>query len=1038
MKGDAHNEHDRRNGRAKESTPFSSSASPSASPRISKTADSSRTLAKPQSPRTDNQPQESQSSGYESTFKPVYPYPENKDVIVWELKDPKKAITTTVSTLDTRANMSSGSIMSRTRRIMDQKAKQRQIDIQRDFSGQQDRASPAVNPNKSTDGVNKADDSSMIGSRKSSQRGSSPHISFQDSISPTNSPTLRSRGQTSYSKSNHSRDGGSKGPSSRKQLQRALSGPIFISNPRGVAPTPSPDISLDLIRNSSRSRGRDAVQIQERMRRYEAQLDQRNETVLANNQRLVELKLLLESQDRALVIRAQDDEYEDDDDEEWEEEQMERERERGQLIEANVLLEESQILQQQLKKDLEQEQEANKDLDSRIQQMSDRLKELLELGEAQAAELRQVRQQADKEREQWERQLFEERHKQEQLQTTIAASLTNQEREMADETAKQRSANQAEIRKLASDVTSLNQHIQELEGKLRRQEDMTQAAVSEQADQAKEHQRQIQKLEKKLANEQDRLSEDQEARARVRMRVNELAQSVEQKEDEVHELRGMLEERDELLDRRQAELDDALSLAHTLEDQLREQQAESQENQRREQEKHVKELRQQKSELRDTKHKLTGEKESTRQLEKRIQLLLESHQESNQINETKIQQLEEELEKRRLQLAQFSSTSSSATSTIHQLQGQIEDQERMLLEKEDRVQELEQELKLAQQQAQSVVADLEQDVLELENDRSKLDNLLQKAHQEADEARMKIKELELQLNSKDQELSHELNQRHDQEQLLLERLLNDMETAELTGDQEERYRESQFTNECDSADGSVQYFYSRLQEKIKELRQERLRQDRSLEEMRQQLDQCNAEIDTQQEQLMRMENDRKSLEGQLVRLQDDLAMAEQSQQQLRQQLQRKEQDVREGRTIPRVLSSSTSRKQQQQQQRRHSHEPSQETEALESEVQRLKEQMLTLEKEKQLLLEELEFTQDQLQNMEGTIQDQNEAAKSIRSQYMEKIRELQAAVTKLRKMVVKQEGQLFLYLSVIEKLKLEKLELEKRGQTTDGEHVAAV
>ncbi|KAF8951580.1 hypothetical protein BGZ46_003905 [Entomortierella lignicola] len=1006
---DVQNGNNRQHVGAQDPKPTSFTTSPSESPRfqpkISKTTDSTRSSRKSHS-------LDDTSSG---TFKPVYPYPENKDVIVWESKDPKRAMTTTISTLDTRANMSSGSIMSRTRRIMDQKARQRQIDIQKDFSGQQEAIPPV-------DGANKADESLRMGSRKSSQRSSSPHISFQDSTSPTASPTQRNSGLSSFSKSKHSKDGGSRGTPSRKSLQRALAGPIFISNPRGVAPTPSPDVSLELVRSSSRNGHRQTMQVQERMRRYETQLDQRNETVLANNQRLMELKLLLEAQGQALVVRSQDDydndDFDDDDDDAWEEIQIERERERAQLAEANNILEESQILQRQLKKDLEQEQANNKELESRIEAMSKQLKEVLELGEVQTAELKQVRLQSSKDREQWERQLSEEKHKRDQLQMSMTTSFSRKEREITEEIAKQRIESQAEVHKLTSDVKSLNQQIQELVDKLCRSEDRAEVAILKHADESKEYQSQIQKLEKQLAIEHDRMSEDQEARARVRVRVNELAQSVEQKEDEVHELRVMLGERDEALERRQAEIDDALSLVRTLEDQLREQQLESQENQRREQEKHVKELKQQKGELREMKHKLAGEKELHREFDNRVQILMETHQKSHQINEAKIQQLEEELEKQTLKLSQLNSTSSSATSTIHQLQERIEEQERILLDKEDRIQELDQELKLAQKQAQNVVADLEQDLTELENDRSRLDNLLQKAHQEVDEARMKVKELELQLNHKDHELSHELNQRHDQEQLLLERLLNDMESTQPPDELDEHRRDNQFNND-DSADGSVQYFYSRLQEKIRETKRERLHLNQDLADMRQQLEQYNTEIDAQQEQLMRVADDRKSLKEQLVQLQNDLATSEHNQRQLRQQLQKNDQDARQGRAIPKDLSSSTSRKQQ----RRYSQEPSQETEELKSKVLSLKEQVSTLDLEKQQLMEQLDFTRAQLQDLDETVQDQSEAAKSIQAKYTEKISSLQKELVKHRKMIIRQEGQMFLYLSVIEKLKMENREI---------------
>ncbi|KAI8600655.1 hypothetical protein EDD21DRAFT_444345 [Dissophora ornata] len=976
------------------------------------------------------------SSGREGSFRAVYPYPDNKDVIVWKSKNPKTAVTTTISMLDTRANTDSQSIMSQTRRMMDQKIRQRQMDIQRDMSSGHLSGSTSKKGSQHDggDSVRRSHHGKEVGSRKSSQRNSSgAHLSFRESTSPTTSPTHRDYDtfSSAANRSNRSKGSSSKGSSSRSQLHRILSGSIFISNPRGIAPTPSPDASLDMSRNLSKdgqssksgvmvSKEQHSKEVSDRVRQYETQLDERIQTVQENNRRLMELKLLLEGQDGALVLHGQDDFYDDDAIDEEEEAWLE---ERAQWEEAKILLEQSQNLQRRMKEDLEREQATNKEKDSRIEEMSGQLKELLELGDATTVELRQVRQKALDDREIWDRQLAEERDMHEKLQSTMTASLSSKEKELLEEAARQRTANQAEIRKLNADVSSLNRHIQELEDQMRRQEEKSRVALSKQVSQAKEYQTQVQKLERQLEQEQERQAEEQETRNRVRVKVNELAQSVEQKEDEIQDLRGMLEERDELLDRRQGELDDAHMLVQSLEDQLQEQQAVAQEDHLREQEQHNKEVRQYKTELREMKLKQAGEKESTRQLESRIQILLESHQEASQMNETKIQQLEQELDKRMLQLSQSSSTSSSATNTIHQLQIKNQDQETTLLEKDDRIQELEQELKLAQQQAQSIVADLEQDVHELESDRAKLENLLQQAHQQADEEQMKAIELNKQLGDKDQEWNHELNQRHEQERLLLERLLTDIETMQVSEDMDERVN-SRFDNDTDnsSIDGSVNYFYSRLQEKIRELKQERLYQDRALAELRQQLSQCDAEIDAQQDQLTRMENGRKTLEDQVGHLQEDLATAEDKEQQLRQQLQKRDsqlrEDTREGR---RISNGSVSRRTRDElQQRRLSQEQDAEAlQALQSQTRALEDQISTLEQEKQQLLDQLVLTQDQIQTMDETIQDQSEAAKSISAKYTDRIEALQHEVVKHRKMVVKQEGQMFLYLSVIEKLKLQ-------------------
>ncbi|KAF9910221.1 hypothetical protein BX616_010920 [Lobosporangium transversale] len=975
-------------------------------------------------------------------FEPIYPYPENKDIIVWRTKDPKTAMTTTISTLDTRPNSDSRSRMSQTRRMMDEKMEQRRRDVLRDLSGQlakQESSQPELLKKSSNSSIRsskeKAADTSILSDLRRSPENNSRHHPSRKSSSSASPPTQHNQAPPSpplksslkrSSRSSYSMDSFDKRLSAGKtHLQRILSLPGFEPNPRGIAPTPSPDVSLELtLSQSDTRRKKHSMQIRERMKQYEMQLDQRIQAVQTNNRRLMELKSLLEHQSQAVVLHnpGRDDnnsnDDDDDDDIEWVEDQLDQGL-RAQWEEAQILLEESQILQQHMREDLEREREANKQLESRMQGMSNQLKELVELSENQNVELNQVRELATKEREQLEKQLSEERGKQEQLQLALA-----KEKEALEGATRRKSSDQAEFRKLQLDITSLKQQLEAKEDELQRHKDDTELLAIKHSERLKEFEDHIQSLEKRLETEKDRFSQDQEARTRVRWRVNELAQSVEQKEDEMNELRSMLEERDELLEARQHELEEALALVHSLEGRLREEQVEAEESQQQEQEQHLKEIRQHRTELRDIRLKLAGERESSRQLENRIKLLLESHQETSQLNESKIQQLEEELEKRTLQLSQSSSSSSSATNTIHKLQLQIDDQERALMEKEDRIQELEQELKSAQQQAQNVVADLELDLLELENERSRLDSLLQKAQQQSKEDQMKVADLEVQLDHKNQELNLELDQRQGQEKMLLEKLMEEIESEETEDLVNDQLRESDYGPD----DGSIEYIYSRLQEKIRELKLERFYQDKSLVGMRVKLGQFDGEIEAQQAQLTQAENDRKGLEEQLRHLQDQLAQAVDEQQQLRQQLENKESQLKENIKEDKSISNgSMSRSNSQNGQlsmstssRRHADQRDKEKiKRLSTQVEGLEAQIATLEQEKQQLSEQLISTQEQLQAMDETIQDQGEAAKSIRAKYTERIVALQRELVKHRKMVVKQEGQMFLYLSVIEKLKLQ-------------------
>ncbi|KAG0298957.1 hypothetical protein BGZ98_010403 [Dissophora globulifera] len=1001
---------------------------------------------------------ESAGSGREGSFRAVYPYPENKDVIVWKSKDPKTARTTTISMLDTRANTDSNSIMSQTRRMMDQKLREKQRDIQRELSSSGHRVdhptfSRSLSKKKEQDdgeeGSHRNDNDGDENDRKmerevgadpsrkpsrgsninTSSNGSHPPI--EKSTSPLNSPTQRDLESFATGQSNRSRDSVSKrsssSSSSRAQIQRVLSGKIFISNPRGVALTPSPDASLELAHTNPSKDGpsssasgtlvtkdQQSMQAQERMQRYGTQLDGRIHIVQENNRRLLELKLLLEKQGGAMVIHGQDEYIDDDalDDQEDDDWIVER----AQWEEANMLLEQSLALQQQLKDDLERERLLSKNKDIRIQELSDRVDAVNELNQTHTIERETMRQGSFDQISELERLLAEERRSKGALQLTMSASLTNKEKELVAEGSRQRASHQAEIR-------TYQLRVQELQDTLRRQEENANVATSKHVDQVTEVRVRIQELEHQLQQERSHQAEEQKARGRVQKRIEDLVLAGERKDDECNRLRNLLNEREEIMRKSQAELEDARSLLLTLEEQLVDLREDAEETRLREQDRFNNEIRQQKEELWESRQELMAERELTRELENRLEATRDMH-------ESKAEQLKQELEKRTLQLSQTNSNSSSAATTIHQLQTQIHDQERALSEKEDRIQHLEdqiqsldKELNLVQQQAQSELEDVERDISVLEKDRAQLDELLQRAHQQANEEHLKIDDLTMQLN-----------RRHDQEQRLLERLLKELDTKEILDDQD-GVRDGDFDNGDSSRDNdntesnnniNDSSVYSRIQKMIRRLKQERLYQDEALSKYHQ------YKIHSQPEQ-----------EEKMRRLEEDCARADQEIQDLREKLQSQDfklrEDAQEGRG---VSNGSVSRRAHHDPQRQYSQTQQQE---MSETVKSLQLRIHGLKQEKQDLQEQLELMQDQIQTMDGTIQDQMEAARSISSKYVEKIDSLQEKCDKLqseydkvhreyvksRKVVVKQEGSLILYLSVIEKLKL-----QLRGALVDGAPMA--
>lgn len=945
-----------------------------------------------------------------SSFRAVYAYPDNKNVVTWTATDPKTALTTTMTLLDTRPT-DSRSILSQTRRVSDQKLRQHQMDIQRElFSSQSSFSRARDRDNSLSKSIHKADRSLRKDCEKSFSKSlrhehsrTSSHKGRSESPSSPSSPLSHRRSNEDILPIKNREVG------SRKQLQRVMSSQIFIPNPRGIAPTPSPDQSTELIRRPSLEGDRSLVRSkqnahQERMRLYEEQLDRRILAVQENNRRLLELKFLLEKQrERERILAIEEAQAEDDlSDEERERKkvELEQERERLEWEEAKILLEQSQFLQQQQKDDLERERGTRQELESSVNQMSSQLQELLELSEAQAKEIEESRIKAAQDHDRWEelRQGLEQRNQ--HLESRWDTHVADAEKRIHSE--------KTQTQDLAAAVDSLKGYNQELKDRLQQQESKSQASLSRQTEQTERYKSKVRDLERQLAIEKEGQSEDQDARDRVMARFDELGLKVKQKEDEVQGLQSLLEDRDELLERRQGQLDEALEIVRSLEDQLQEVQANMHDSQQQK-EQQRKTLKQHQSELREISKELALEQESSRKHQRHIEILLETQQESSQLHETKIQQLQDELDKCTQQLSMSAASSSTSSSAIHQLQVQIQDQEHILLEKEDRIQELEQELRQAQQQAQSVVADLEQDVQELDQERLKISNQLQKTHLQVEAEKTKVKELEDQLH-REQGMAQELDRQQEQELVMLENLLADI-------------AEGGPTTDLGLLEGPAGNLYGQLRNKFGdlvhergELLEQRAYQEQTLADQRQQLERCESEIEAQQDQLMRLEHDRKAVEEQVHHLQDDLDLARHQQHQLREQVRSRDMLLKEhaNSMSKSQFGSSQHHRQQQQNSPQNGFKSD-----LHQQINTLEQQVMLLEEEKQQALGQLDSSQARIKKMGEMIQDQMQAAKSIREKYLSKIAELRLAVTEYRDTIVKQEGQMFLYLSVIEKLKLQ-------------------
>ncbi|KAF9413255.1 hypothetical protein BGZ94_000786 [Podila epigama] len=963
------------------------------------------------------------------SYRAMYAYPDNKNVVTWTATDPKTATSTSMTLLDTRPVMDSKSILSQTRRVSDKKLWQHQKDIERELLSSQGAARSGQWQEEIS-----LTETSHLSDRSLRKNGGEESVSMENGINQRSSSRQERRSSKALSSKSSTSRGLSKTGSLSfeksersvplRTLHRTLSSQIFIPNPRGIAPACTPDQSTELVRHSGIHADNElehteehARRVHERMRRYEEQLDRRIQDVQDNNFRLSKLKYLLDEHERLKEIEAAQSSQDDMSQEEQrrKEEALELEGERLEWEKAKVLLEQSQIIQEQQKDDLEYERRVRKELEMSVAQMSGQIQELLQLGEAHAKEKENEQIKAAQDKDQWQETKIELELRNKELKSELERMT------LEAAAAANASSESASVQDLTSMVDAFKINIKDLENQLKQGRKKAETTVSQQREQADIYKARIRELEKQQAEERERLLEDQETRTRVLARVNELVEKVDQKEEEVQDLRRHLGEREALLERRQGQLDEALEIIRSLEDKRQDAARHTEFEQKR------LALTSAQSNLQEMGKELAKEKEANRKHQEHIEILLETQQECTLLHESKIRQLQEELDMHTQQLSQTAGSLSTSSSTINKLQTQIQEQEQILLEKEDRIQELEQELRLAQQQAQSVVADLEQDMQESEHERLKVSSQLQKIHSQMEDEKAKVKLLEDQLQQ-EQGLSLELERRQDREIVLLESLL-----GELDGHPPEVDLAEMQLGVVDSLFGQLRNRLGEFVQERAELLEQRAYHEQTLEEQRQQLDQYESEIETLQEQLMRMEEDRKTVEEQVHLLQDDLDLARHQQQQLREQVRSKDMLLKE-----RATGSSTSgglsksqlgltssqqqhqqQQQQQQQQRQQAESSAAASDALRQQISRLEQQVSVLEDEKRQAVEQLEQSEVQIQKMEEMIQDQTEAAKSIREKYMSKITALQHEVVKHRKTVVQQEGRLFLYLSVIEKLKLQ-------------------
>ncbi|KAF9190890.1 hypothetical protein BGZ50_009768 [Haplosporangium sp. Z 11] len=898
-----------------------------------------------------------QFSGSEGMFRLVHPHPDNKDDVVKTSKDPRTTVTTTKRQIDTRPNMNS--LLSRARRISDQKALEYKRVIESELGSSQPMDPDIKDVEVSHQEERNRDDKQYMDGRDvkdDATNESRPVLSRNSSLRMSNLPALHQdsiSGRSSFlrdldPKPSNASASITKGDQSTGCLAKGLPSKKDHHRARsGFAPTPPLVSTMELghsrsnIAQESQSPYMDVVPSNGWLSKWEAQLDQKTRRIQENN------KLL-----QLLAIQAleqyEDESHSEDYDEEMQQELFWTDEERYKLEEALFLLGQSQLLHQKTKDDLEQERTINRDKDTQFEAISVQLREQIELGEIQAEELKRIRQQSAVDRELWEKRVSVEKEERQD-------QLAKKDKELVELKAQRETADQAE-------VASLHRIIEELKSQMDNQERESRANLAAQMEEIRQCHVQMRELDLELQREQDRQADELELRSRDKAEIDQLKQTVDQMVDEIDDLRAELEVRESSLEQCEEELLDTRATVDAMESQLRQQQ-------------------------------------------KRIETLLQSQKESNQAQESTIQQLQDELDKRTRELTRSSSSSTSIEITVREqaetikaLQAQVQEHKDTLAEMKTQNRKLEEELEQQQQEAQTEIEYLMQDVDELrhENEEKMADIL---------EERANIKDMEAQLNQIGQKHQDELDHYQKREQMRLERLLAELESIEgFDGPNGESYGklgDSSVDIDLNNDSTAVGQTYARLQGAIRKLKEEYLDLDDKQRYHEQELDKCDQEINHQHECIQRMEQDRKSLVEQRDRLQEDLAAAQDEEQEMREQLERKDEELREE-----IKRSAEGR------------DHFNRTVSLQSRIQLLEGRISALKQEKQQLKNQLASAQSSIQGLEEMMQRQTEARESKLMKSKLRIAELEEIVKE--------------YYLVLDLAKLEQKRLKDREEVVGG------
>ncbi|KAF9580181.1 hypothetical protein BGW38_003281 [Lunasporangiospora selenospora] len=673
-------------------------------------------------------PQRSSQPSPAGSVRTVYPYSNNKNIVSYQYRDPQTSVATTMTRLDTRSGIDQTSALSQVRQRADQKAWERQMEIQRDMAAQRTLAREFNGGSSQNSDTGERQSRSRQGQQ---QRDSIEQLGEdEDQVESWQEAEGSKKGARKSIPSSWMDNHHDQYPAALPQQNGSIPGgtasrPVFIENPHRFAPTPSPDVSSDLVRHVSRRSEMSAL------RQYDQIWNKNYQRIQHHNQLLEQVLEHLKSAEQIQGQNGVDggnaDAYSegDEEDQEWEQMQLELD---------------------QIRQQLEETLTRQKSLEGELGRAN-------ELNGIQAQDLERVQEMAKQDNDQWQQRLEEETTKQEESHTAKEERLLKSARLDADEAARQLTLEKEEKQKMDSYIQSLKRLVEDLEGQLHLQSTKARSTISTNDALLRQEQGRVRELEKALGDQREIQENAADIQAQADIDIDELTQKLRENEEVVNALEAELAQSRNREKGHVRRTEEAVDLAR--------QQYE------RGQEEHFRELTELQQEMGQWQRQLADSQREMR------------------IKDTAIHQLRTELEQKAAQLARANSLSSStavatqkAEGMIEELQDQLQRQDQEMMERESRIKALEQEVEDVHADEAGLVSEMEQKLAESETERIRLTEVLRNAHVQVEKEKRTARDLEANLQRQTQDLESEMFNRQEGLYQLLERILDELTSVQ--------------------------------------------------------------------------------------------------------------------------------------------------------------------------------------------------------------------------------------------------------------------